>query len=42
MAYDPRFTDDRIGIFIPCSSGDVPQLERMLRDAGSVEVRHAA
>ncbi len=42
MAYDPKFSDDRIGIFIPCASGDVPQLERMLRDAGSVEVRHAA
>jgi hypothetical protein len=42
MAYDPKFTDDRIGIFIPCGAGDVPQLERMLRDAGSVEVRHAA
>lgn len=42
MAYDPKFSDDRIGIFIPCASGDVAQLERMLRDAGSVEVRHAA
>lgn len=42
MAYDPRFSDDRIGIFIPCASGEIPQLERMLRDAGSVEVRHAA
>jgi hypothetical protein len=42
MAYDPRFTDDRIGIFIPCASSDVPQLERMLHDAGSVEVRHAS
>jgi hypothetical protein len=42
MAYDPKFSDDRIGIFIPCATGDVPQLERMLRDAGSLEVRHAA
>ena len=42
MAYDPKFSDDRIGIFVPCSGADVPRLERMFREAGSVEVRHAA
>jgi ActD protein len=42
MAYDPSFSDDRIGIFIPCGAAEIAQLERMLRDAGSVEVRHAA
>jgi hypothetical protein len=42
MAYDPSFSDDRIGIFVPCGPGDAPQLERMFREAGSVEVRHAA
>lgn len=42
MAYDPRFSDDRIGIFVACSGADVPRLERMFREAGSVEVRHAA
>lgn len=42
LAYDPSFSDDRIGIFIPCGSSDAPAVERMMRDAGSVEVRHAA
>ena len=42
LAYDPSFSDDRIGIFVPCGSGDAPVVERMLREAGSVEVRHAA
>jgi len=42
LAYDPSFSDDRIGIFVPCGSLDAPGVERMLREAGSVEVRHAA
>jgi hypothetical protein len=42
MAYDPRFSDDRIGIFVPCQGEDAGKVERMLREAGSVEVRHAA
>jgi hypothetical protein len=42
LAYDPSFSDDRIGIFVPCGAGEAARLERMFRDAGSVEVRHAA
>lgn len=42
LAYDPRFSDDQIGIFVPCSGADAASLERMFRDAGSVGVRHAA
>jgi Alternative complex III, ActD subunit len=42
LAYDPSFSDDRIGIFVPCGSGDAPVVEQLLREAGSVEVRHAA
>ena len=42
LAYDPKFSDDRIGIFVPCPGGEVAGVERMLKDAGSVEVRHAA
>jgi hypothetical protein len=42
LAYDPTFSDDRIGIFVPCGSSEAPQVERLLREAGSVEVRHAA
>jgi hypothetical protein len=41
-AYDPRFSDDQIGIFVPCPPADAAGLERLFRDAGSVEVRHAA
>jgi hypothetical protein len=42
LAYDPAFSDDQIGIFIPCGAADAPTVERMMREAGSVEVRHAA
>lgn len=42
LAYDPSFSDDQIGIFVPCPAGDAPQVTRLLQDAGSVEVRHAA
>lgn len=42
LAYDPSFSDDQIGIFVPCGSNDAPQVSRLLQDAGSVEVRHAA
>jgi hypothetical protein len=42
LAYDPTFSDDRIGIFVPCGSSDAVAVERMLSEAGSVEVRHAA
>lgn len=42
IAYDPRFSDDRIGVFVPARAGDADRLERMLRDAGAVEVTHAA
>lgn len=42
LAYDPSFTDDQIGIFVPCGSTDAPQVTRLMQDAGSVEVRHAA
>lgn len=42
LAYDPSFTDDQIGIFVPCGSGDAPTVSKLMQDAGSVEVRHAA
>lgn len=42
LAYDPRFSDDQIGIFIPCGASEAPTVEKMMREAGSVEVRHAA
>jgi hypothetical protein len=42
MAYDPKFSDDQIGIFVPCGGAEATKVERMFREAGSVEVRHAA
>jgi hypothetical protein len=42
IAYDPRFSDDRIGIFVAAGSEQAGALERMLRTAGAEEVRHEA
>jgi len=41
VMYDPRFSDDRIGVFVPAGSDGAPAIERLFRDAGAVEVRHA-
>jgi hypothetical protein len=38
--YDPRFTDDRIGIFVPCRPDEYATVESLLRNAGAEEVRH--
>jgi hypothetical protein len=42
VMYDPRFSDDRIGVFVPAASDKAPTLEQLFRDAGAVEVRYAA
>ena len=39
IAYDPRYSDDLIGIFVP---GGADQVEQLLRSAGAVEVRREA
>lgn len=39
VAYDPRFSDDRIGVFVPAPERD-RELEEFFRDAGAVEVVH--
>lgn len=38
--YDPQFSDDRIGIFVPAAPDQARQVEQMLRNAGAAEVRH--
>lgn len=38
--YDPRFSDDTIGIFVPTASDQLGPIEQLLRSAGAVEVRH--
>jgi hypothetical protein len=40
MAYDPRFSDDQIGIFVPAGPDQVSPTEQLLKAAGAVEVRH--
>ncbi|MBI3983103.1 MAG: DUF3341 domain-containing protein [Gemmatimonadetes bacterium] len=38
-AYDPRFTDDHIGIFVPCAAERRSAVRQLLQGAGAVEVR---
>jgi hypothetical protein len=40
-AYDPRFSDDRIGIFVPAAGDRARAVEALVRTAGAVEVTHA-
>ncbi|HEV8381345.1 MAG TPA: DUF3341 domain-containing protein [Gemmatimonadales bacterium] len=39
IMYDPRFTNDRFGIFVPAEGGKSAAVEKLLRDAGAEEVR---
>jgi hypothetical protein len=41
-AFDGRFTDDRIGVFVPCRPEEFAEVEKMLRNAGAEEVRREA
>ena len=38
--YDPRFSDDVIGVFVPTSADQTAPIEQLLRSAGAAEVRH--
>lgn len=41
--YHPRFSDDRIGIFVPCAADQVESVRTLFQQAGSEEVTvHAA
>jgi hypothetical protein len=42
VAYDPRFSDDQVGIFVPVSGEQREAVELLLRSAGAVEVRYEA
>jgi hypothetical protein len=39
IAYDPRFSDDHIGIFVPTPPDQRGPVENLLRSAGAEEVR---
>ena len=36
--YDPRFTEDRIGLWVPCSGTATAQVKELLRGHGAEEV----
>ena len=38
--FDPRFTDDRIGIFVPAQRANLVEVRRVLEQAGAVELTH--
>lgn len=40
-AWDPRFTNDKFGVFVPCGPDRSSAVEQLLRSAGAEEVRHA-
>jgi hypothetical protein len=42
IAYDPRYSDDLIGIFVPGAGDQQGGVEQLLRSAGAVEVRREA
>lgn len=42
VAYDPRFSDDQIGIFVPVTPDQRGTVEQLLQSAGAVEVRNEA
>jgi hypothetical protein len=39
--YDPRFSDDRIGVFVPCRPEEYPAVEKLLVKGGAEEIKHA-
>lgn len=41
ILYDPSFSDDRVGIFVPCPVAEYGTIEALMREAGSTEVKHA-
>ena len=41
VAYDPRFTNDKFGIFVPSQPARAGQVESLLRGAGAEEIRRA-
>ena len=40
IAYDPRFTNDKFGIFVPTAPAAAGGVEALLKRAGAEEVRH--
>jgi Alternative complex III, ActD subunit len=41
VAWDPRFTNDKFGVFVPCGPDRIGAVEALLKGAGAEEVRRA-
>ena len=41
IAYDPRFSNDKFGVFVRCPADQAGAMEGLLRGAGAEEVRRA-
>ena len=39
IAYDPRFTNDKFGIFVPVATSQADRVETLLKNSGAEEVR---
>ena len=39
IAYDPRFTNDKFGIFVPVAAAQADRVETLLKNSGAEEVR---
>ena len=39
IAYDPRFTNDKFGIFVPADTAQAGRVETLLKGSGAEEVR---
>jgi hypothetical protein len=42
IPYSEKFSDDQIGVFVPCRAEQAAAVETLLKRAGSVEVTHAS
>jgi hypothetical protein len=40
VPYDPQFSDDKIGVFVPTTHDLAGQVEQLMRNAGAEEVRY--
>lgn len=38
--YDPRFSEDRFGLWVRCSADQAQRIQELLRVAGAEEIRH--
>ena len=36
--YDPRFSDDKIGVVVNCNVSEVDRVEAKVKNAGAIEV----